>query len=36
MLEITTNAEVRQGFERAHHERAAAARAAFRWLTGRR
>lgn len=36
MLEITTNAKVREGFQRAHKERAQVVRAAFRWISGRR
>ncbi len=36
MLEITTNAQVRHGFERAHKERADAFRNAVRWISGRR
>lgn len=36
MLEITTDARVRDGFERAHKERAEAMRAAIRWISGRR
>jgi hypothetical protein len=35
MIEVTTNAQVRHGFEQAHKERAAAVRSAFLWLTGR-
>lgn len=36
MLEITTNAKVREGFQRAHKERADAFRHAVRWISGRR
>jgi len=36
MLEITTNPRVRQGFQKAHKERAQVVRAALRWISGRR
>ncbi len=35
MFETTTNARIRQGFERAHAERGAALRNAWHWLTHR-
>ena len=36
MYETTTSARIREGIERAHHERAEALRNAIRWLTRRR
>ncbi len=35
MIETTTDARIREGFNRAHEERGAAIRKAFRWLTFR-
>jgi hypothetical protein len=35
MYETTTSARIRQGITQARHERAEAARKAFRWLTFR-
>ncbi len=32
MFETTTNARVREGFDRAHKERGEAIRKAFRWM----
>ncbi len=36
MLETTTNAKIREGFQRAHEHRGEALRAAIRWLRKRR
>lgn len=36
MREMTTNAKVREGFEKAHQERGQAVRAVFRWISRRR
>ena len=35
MIETTTSPRVREGIQRAHHERAEALRTAIRWITGR-